>query len=81
MLGHDVRPVEPKYPRNVCSVCQEPMLGSHYHESAEPDDTWEPYDYVCCADNANCSHTCDEDDPCSLCTGRGPCGVPVKVSR
>lgn len=24
---------EPKYPRNVCPVCHETMLGSHYHES------------------------------------------------
>jgi len=24
---------EPKYPRNVCPTCKEPMLGSHYHET------------------------------------------------
>lgn len=26
-------PTEPKYPSNICPVCEEPMLGSHYHET------------------------------------------------
>lgn len=28
-------PKEPKYPRNPCPVCGEPMLGLHYHETDE----------------------------------------------
>ena len=26
---------EPKYLKNICPVCHEPQLGSHYHESTE----------------------------------------------
>lgn len=31
----EVRKPEPAYPRNVCPVCGEPMLGVHYHEEDE----------------------------------------------
>jgi len=35
---------EPVYLKNICPVCKEPQLGSHYHEQEENDDEEESND-------------------------------------
>ena len=35
---------KPKYLKNICWVCGEPMLGLHYHETDEEDYADEPDD-------------------------------------
>lgn len=38
-MPNDRPPAEPKHVRNICPVCGEPQLGTHYHAlPEEPED-------------------------------------------